>query len=149
MPKARESEKIKIKTIFKMGAIEPTEREWAVPIKFSPKKDIPLRFCVYYRDLNAATVRDFSLKPRMDECIDSLREALVFSTLDASCTCCKFEIDDSHRNEIYFTLNHGLYIFAKFSFGLPNAPCTFHGTMDVIVSLVKWQFAPVFLDDII
>jgi hypothetical protein len=44
------------------------------------KPDGSLRFCIDYRKLNAITIRDTYPLPRMDECIDSLGDAVVFST---------------------------------------------------------------------
>lgn len=35
------------------------------------------------------------------------------------------------------------------SFGLNNAPATFQRAMDVILASVEWQFAIVYIDDII
>ena len=47
-----------------------------------PKPDGSVRFCIDYRKLNLMTVKDPYPIPRMDECIDSLGDARVFSTLD-------------------------------------------------------------------
>lgn len=63
---------------------EPCTTEWASDIVFAPKKNDSLRFCVDYRKLNTIPVRDRYPIPRMDECVDSLSSAEVFSTLDAS-----------------------------------------------------------------
>jgi hypothetical protein len=49
-----------------------------------PKPDGSMRFCIDYRKLNAVTGRDSYPLPRMDECIDSLGDASVFSTLDCN-----------------------------------------------------------------
>ena len=62
--------------------IEPTSAEWASPVVFVPKKDGTMPSCVDYRKLDAATVRDSYTLPRMDECMDSLGDATVFTTLD-------------------------------------------------------------------
>ena len=47
-----------------------------------PKPEGSLRFCIEYRRLNAMTVRDAYPIPRMDECIESLGDAVIFSTLE-------------------------------------------------------------------
>ena len=82
-PKARELEEFKIKKQLDAGVIRPSMSEWVAPVLFVPKKDGRLRFCIDYRKLNSFTKRDSYPIPRMDECIDTLGEATVFSTLDA------------------------------------------------------------------
>jgi hypothetical protein len=62
--------------------IEPATCEWASPIVLVPKPDGALRFCVDYRRLNMKTVPDTYPLPHMYECIDSLGDATVFTTLD-------------------------------------------------------------------
>ena len=83
-PKTRELEQFEINKQLNAGVIEPAQSEWAAPVLFVPKKDGRLRFCVDYRKLNEIIVRDSYPLPRMDECIDSLAEAKIFSTLDAN-----------------------------------------------------------------
>jgi hypothetical protein len=34
-------------------------------------------------------------------------------------------------------------------FGLCNAPATFHGALDMILAKVKWNYALLYLDDVI
>ena len=63
--------------------IEPAQSEWASPVLLAPKKDGTLRFCIDFRRLNMATISDTYRLPRMEDCIDSLGEARLFTTLDA------------------------------------------------------------------
>ena len=49
-----------------------------------PKPDGSVHFCIDYRKLNLMTVKDAYPIPRMDECIGSLGDARVFSTLDCN-----------------------------------------------------------------
>jgi hypothetical protein len=64
--------------------LEPTTCEWASPIVLVPEPGGSLRFCIDYRRLNAITDPDTYPLPRMDECIDSLEDAVVFTTLDCN-----------------------------------------------------------------
>ena len=71
-----------IMKMLEAGVIEPATRKWASPIVLVPKKDGLLRFCIDYRRLNSKTVADAYPLPRMDDCLDSLGDAAVFSTFD-------------------------------------------------------------------
>ena len=71
-----------VNKILNAGVIEPASTEWASPVVLVPKKDGSLRLCVDYRRLNAKTAADAHPLPRMDDCINSLGDAAVFTTLD-------------------------------------------------------------------
>ena len=114
-----------------------------------PKKDNTLRFCVDYRKLNKVTQGDSYPLPRMDECIDSLGDATIFTTLDCSSGYWQVEIDERDRDKTTFTSHGGLYRFVRMPFGLKNAPETFQRAVDIILSRVKWHHALVYLDDVI
>ena len=62
--------------------IEPATSEWASNVVLVKKKDGSMRFCVDYRQLNEKTVKDSYALPRIDECLDALKNASWFSTLD-------------------------------------------------------------------
>jgi hypothetical protein len=82
--RARVAEKTEIDRMLAQQVIEPATCEWASPIVLIPKPDGNLRFCVDYRRLNMITVPDTYPLPRMDECLDSLGDATVFTTLDCN-----------------------------------------------------------------
>ena len=81
--KQRELEQFEIDKKLQAGVIEYSSSEWASPIMFDRNKDGRLRFWVYYRRLNKMTVKECYPILRMDEAIDSLGDAKVFTTLDA------------------------------------------------------------------
>jgi hypothetical protein len=80
----REIEQREVERMLKAGVIQPATSEWASPVVLITKKDGENRFCVDYRRLNALTKKDSYPLPRMDECLDSLGEAGIFTTLDCN-----------------------------------------------------------------
>lgn len=67
--------------MFTMNVIEQVKMKLASRIVLVPKKNGTLRFFVIYRKLKNVTLRDSYTTPRVDERIDSLRYATIFSTL--------------------------------------------------------------------
>ena len=135
--------------MLRAGVIEPTLTEWASPMFFVPKKDGTMQFCVDYRKLNAVTVRDSYPLLRMDECIDSLGDATVFTTLDCNNGYWQVEIAEKDRDKTTFASHSGLHRFLRMPFGLKNAPATFQRAVDIILYRVKWETALVYLYDVI
>ena len=129
--------------------IKPSTSEWASPVILVPKPDGSLRFCVDYRKLNTVTKRDSYPMPRMDECIDSLGNATLFTTLDCNSGYWQLPIAKEDQDKTTFTCHAGSYKWLRLPFGLRNAPATFQRAMDIILSTVKWRFCLVYLDDII
>ena len=80
----RKAEDAEVRRMLQARVITPSNAEWASPIILVPKPDGSLRLCVDYRKLNSITLRDSYPLPRMDECIDSLGSATLFSTLDCN-----------------------------------------------------------------
>lgn len=146
-PGARELEKAEIYEMLVKSVIKPAELEWSAPVVFAPKKNRSLRICVDYQRLNSITKRDFYPIRRMDECINSLGDDAVLSTLDAHSSYWEVEIEETYSDKTAFASHHGLYRFVRMSFGLKNVSGAFRRAMDVIPSPVKWQFALVYLDN--
>jgi Reverse transcriptase (RNA-dependent DNA polymerase) len=124
-PKSRALESAEIQRILKAEVIEPATSEWASRIVLVAKPDGSTRFCVDYRRLNAVTVRDSYPLPRMDECIESLGDAKIFTTLDCNSGYWQIPVRPEDREKTTFTSHEGLYWFLRMPFGLRNAPATF------------------------
>ena len=89
------------------GVIEPAQSEWASPVLLAPKKDGTMRFCIDFRRLNATTIPDTYPLPRIDDCIDSLSHAKVFSMLDELWGYWQIPIADKDRDKTTFTSHVG------------------------------------------
>jgi Reverse transcriptase (RNA-dependent DNA polymerase) len=147
--RAPSAEKEEIDRMLAEQVIEPETCEWASPIVLVPKPDGSLRFCVDYRLVNAITVPNTYPLPRMDECIDSLGDAVVFTTLDCNSGYWQIPVHPEDLDKTTFTSHYGIYRFLRLPFGLRNAPATFQRAIDIILSGVKWKTCLVYLDDVI
>src|SRR5215470_4865521 len=62
--------------------IRPSVSPWGAPVLFVKKKDGSLRLCVDYRQLNKVTIKNKYPLPRIDDLIDQLKGASVFTKID-------------------------------------------------------------------
>jgi len=114
-----------------------------------PKPDGSEPFCIYYRKLNLMTVKDAYTIPRMDECIESLGDARVLSTLDCNARYRQIPVAEEDKHRTAFKCHSGAWQCVRLPFGSCNAPATFQRAMDMILAGVKWQICLVYLDDVI
>jgi len=148
-PHRREEIENQVKKMLEMGVIEPSNAEWAFPVVVVPKPHGQFRFCVDYRRLNEMTVRDVYPIPRMNDCLDSLGDASVFSTIDCNAGYWQMPLAEEDRDKTTFTSHAGLYRFLRLPFRLTNAPASFQWALDIILSGLRWKPCLVYLDDVI
>ena len=72
--------KLKLKEMLDKGYISVSP--WGAPVLFVKKKDGSLRLCIDYRELNKVTVKNKYPFPRIDDLLDQLQGAAVFSKID-------------------------------------------------------------------
>ena len=148
-PDKREKIREQIEYQLAAGVIEPAQSEWSSPVLLAPKKDGTQRFCIDLRRLNDITIPDTYPLPRMDDCIDSLSEAMVFTLLDALWGYWQMPLADEDKDKTTFTTHMGTFRCLRMPFGLRNAPSSFQRALDIILSGVRWRFCLVYIDDII
>lgn len=74
--------KKQIEEMLERGAIQPSRSPYGAPILFIKKKGGELRMCVDYRELNKITVKNRYPIPLIEDLIDRLEGATVFSKID-------------------------------------------------------------------
>ena len=148
-PAMREMVAKEVKKMLNAGVIEPANTEWTFPVVLVPKKDGSLRFCVDYRRWNAKTLADSYPLRRMDDCVDSLGDAAVFTTLDCNSSYWQIPVAPEDRDKTTFTTHMGTFRHLRMPIGLRGAPATFQRALDIILSRVRWQICLVYLDDVI
>ena len=139
-----------LKEMLDVGAIRRSNSPWASPVVLVRKKDGSLRFCIDLRKLNARTIKDAYSLPRIEDALDSLNGACIFTSLDLKSGYWQVELDESSIPLTAFTVGPlGFYECVRMPFGLTNAPATFQRLMESCLGELHLEWCIIYLDDII
>ena len=146
----RDIEQQQVKEMLRDGVIRSSSSPWASPVVMVKKKDGSMRFCVDFRQMNDATIKDAHPLPRIDDTLESLYGAQYFTTLDLKSGYWQVPIKEEDKEKTAFRTSSGqLYEFNQLPFGLCNAPATFSRLMDRTLAGLAWNICLYYLDDII
>ena len=149
-PAVRREKMAQVQQMLSSGVIRPSNSPWASPVVMVKKKDGSLQFCVDFRQLNAATIKDAHPIPHIDHLLDALHGARWFSTLDLKSGYWQVPIQEQDKEKTAFRTSSGqLFEFNQVTFGLCNAPATFSRLMDRVLAGLHWETCLFYLDDII
>ena len=133
--------------LLRQGLIQKSKSPFGAPVLFVKKKTGEMRMCVDYRALNKVTIANRYPLPRIDDLLDKMQGATVFSTLDLLSAYHQIKLTDEDIPKSAFRTPKGLYEYKVMPFGLTNAPSVFMAAMNDI--LADFGFVAVYLDDIL
>ena len=137
-----------IENMLACGAIRESESPWSSNVVLVRKKDGSLRLCIDYRKLNERTIRDAYQLPRIEETLDKLSGAKIFSSFDLQAGYWQIEMAEEDKQKAAFSVSGvGFYECERMPFGLTNAPSTFQRLMES--TLKDSPNCLVYLDDIV
>ncbi|OWZ12495.1 hypothetical protein PHMEG_00014332, partial [Phytophthora megakarya] len=127
-----------------------TEEYWVekvTTIAAAPVPDGGIRFCIDYRRLIAVTVKDCYPMPLIDDILDVLGDARLFSTMDIASGYWNVPMHEDSIAKTGFTCKYGLYEWLVMHFGLCNAVPAFERLMETVLIDLKWRICLGYLDD--
>ena len=131
------------------GFIRPSISPWGVSVLFVKKNDGSIRMCIDYQELNKVTIKNRYPLPRIDDLLDQLQGAQVFSKVDLRSGYHQVRVKEEDIPKIAFSTRYGHYKLIVMSFGLTNVPTVFMDTMNRVFLDYLDQFIVVFIDDIL
>ena len=103
-PHQYEEVKKHLQEMLEVGAIHRYTSPWASPVVLVQKKDGHLRFCIDLRKLNNRTIKDVKSLHRIEDFLDCLDGATIFTSLDLQLGYWQVELTEASRPLTAFTI---------------------------------------------
>lgn len=139
-----------VKEWLRDGVIKSCPSEYSSPVVVVRKKDGTPRVCIDYRDINKKIIKDRYPMPLIEDQLDALQGAKVFTTLDLKNGFFHVPVNEESQKYLSFVTHGGQYTFRKTPFGCCNSPRVFQRYInEVFRELIVLKVVIIYMDDVI
>jgi hypothetical protein len=141
--------KSQLEELIQKHFIRPSVSPWGASVLLVKKKDGNMRLCIDYHQLNKVTIKNKYPLPRIDDLLDQLKGAAVFSKIYLRSGYHQICIKSSDVSKTAFRTRYRHYEFLVMPFSATNSPAVFMDYMNRIFQPYLDQFVIIFIDDIL
>lgn len=135
---------------LKTGIIKPSKSDFACPTVLAHKKDGNYRVCIDYRRINKKIIKERFPLPLIEDQIDKLKEAQIFTSLDLKNGFLHVDVNKDSQKYTSFVTPKAQFEFIKMPFGLCTAPSVFQRFInDIFHDYINDGTVLAYLDDLI
>ena len=121
---------------------------WVLNLVMIRKKNVHIRICIEFRNLNRFSLKDHYPLPKMDHILHRVVGSQRISTLDGFSGYNHIMVHAEDQEKTTLTTPWGTFMYAKMSFRLMNVGETFQWPMDIVFVEENDKILVIYLDDI-
>lgn len=149
-PAERQIVQEQIQTWLENEIVKPSCSEFASPVVLAKKKNGSYRLCIDFRRINKKICRDRYPLPIIEDILEKLYDADVFSVLDLKNGFFHVDVHADSQKYTSFVVENGQFEFLKVPFGLSNSPSVFQRFVNTIFrDLINQEIVMIYMDDLI
>ena len=140
---------VELEKLKESGIIRESCSAYNAPVICVKKPDGTIRICIDYRKLNNNIELHTFVLPNINEIINSLGGAKIFTTLDLKSAFHQIPLEENSRRYTAFSVNQKKFEYNCLPFGLATSPSIYQSYMSKILGDLLGVVAYCYIDDII